>query len=337
MPAPEPFVIAIIDDDPAVRDLLGIIVKRAGGIVLEAGTVGEGMRILHEYPWDIAIIDRLLPDGDGLDLCRAATSGAESHRYIIILSGVQSHEEKMRGFEAGADEYLGKPIDPTELAARLRAIRRTVTSQKTLLARLFILEQLSVVDALTQVYNYRFFDMEIRRHFDLALRHQRSLALAMLDLDHFKSVNDSYGHRIGDQVLAEISTMIAQGIRSSDILARYGGEEFAIILPETTLEEAFMLAERLRVSIAHNTINVANGPSHMTVSIGVAALPSPAIETPVRLVEAADSALYLAKTEGRNCVRRYRWGGDERRETWQPGSNVTVRSGPWSEKNVIRR
>jgi len=317
MPQPDPCVIAVIDDDPNVRELLGVIGKRGGGVVLEAGTVAEGERILREYPWDIAVIDRRLPDGDGLDLCRIATSGhGETHRYVIILSGVQSHEEKMRGFEAGADEYIGKPIDASELAARLRAVRRSVASQKTLLARLFILEQLSVIDALTQVYNYRFFDNEIRRHFDLAVRHQRSLAMAMLDLDNFKKVNDSFGHRIGDQVLVEISNMIAQGIRSSDIVSRYGGEEFAIILPETTLEEGFMLAERLRVSIAQTSLDRTGGPPHLTVSIGVAAFPSKGIDTAVGLVEAADRALYLAKTEGRNCVRRNRADGDDRRETW---------------------
>src|SRR6185369_15163827 len=217
MPHVDPCVIAVIDDDPAVRQLLSVIGKRAGGSVLEAGSVAEGTRILREYPWDIAVIDRRLPDGDGLDLCRIASSGAETHRYVIILSGMQSHEEKMRGFEAGADEYIGKPIDASELAARLRAVRRTVTSQKSLMARLFILEQLSVIDGLTQVFNYRFFDAEIRRHFDLAVRHQRALALAMLDLDNFKKVNDTYGHPIGDRVLAEISTIIAQGIRSSDV------------------------------------------------------------------------------------------------------------------------
>jgi len=322
MPHAEPFVIAVIDDDPNVRELLSVIGKRAGGVVLEAGTVAEGTRILREYPWDIAVIDRRLPDGDGLDLCRIATSGAETHRYVIILSGVQSHEEKMRGFDAGADEYIGKPVDAGELAARLRAIRRTVAGQKTLLARLFILEQLSVIDALTQVYNYRFFDTEIRRHFDLAVRHRRAMALAMLDLDNFKKVNDTFGHRIGDHVLAEISTMITQGIRSSDILARYGGEEFAIILPETTLEEAFMLSERLRVSIAANSLDLSNGPPRMTVSIGVAAVPSPQIDTPSQLVEAADRALYLAKSEGRNCVRRFRPESENRRDSRQVDPNV---------------
>jgi two-component system cell cycle response regulator len=321
MPSSEPFVIAVIDDDPSVRQLLNIVVKRAGAIVLEAGTLAEGERILREYPWDVAVIDRRLPDGDGLELCKLVTAGTvESHRYVVILSGLQSHEEKMRGFEAGADEYIGKPIDPGEFAARLRGIRRSVTSQKTLMARLFMLEQLSVMDAMTQVYNYRFFDAEIRRYYDLAVRHQRALALAMVDLDHFKKVNDTFGHRIGDQVLIEISNMIAQGIRSSDILARYGGEEFAVILPETNLEEAFMLAERLRGSIAGSILDVTNGPTHLTVSIGVAAV-SPHIGTPVRLVESADRALYIAKTEGRKCVRRYRPDADERRETWHSGSN----------------
>ncbi len=303
MPTPDTFVVAVIDDDPSVVRLLSTIVQRGGDHVLEAKTLAAGEQLLREYPWDIAIIDRKLPDGDGLDLCRIATRGVtDTHRYVTILSGMQDHEEVMRGFEAGADEYLGKPIDPAEFAARLRAIRRAVWTQKQLLLRLAHLEQLSVIDGLTQVYNRRFFDTEIRRLFDLSVRHQRALALLMLDLDLFKEVNDTHGHRVGDHVLIEISTIIAQEIRSSDVLARYGGEEFAIILPESALEAARSLAERLRIAVEQTLLNTPAGLLKLTVSVGVACIPSGTIDSPARLVEAADSALYTAKTEGRNRV-----------------------------------
>ncbi len=303
MPTPETFVVAVIDDDPGVVRLLSAIVQRGGDHVLEAGSVAAGERLLREYPWDIAIIDRKLPDGDGIDLCRMATRGlSDTHRYVTILSGMQDHEEVMRGFEAGADEYLGKPIDPAEFAARLRAIRRAVWTQNQLLLRLAQLEQLSVIDGLTQVYNRRFFDTEIRRLFELSIRHQRSLALLMLDLDLFKDVNDTHGHRVGDQVLVEISTLIAQEIRSSDILARYGGEEFAVLLQESEAGAACALAERLRAVIEQTALETPAGPLHLTVSVGVAAIPSIAIDSSARLVESADRALYRAKTEGRNRV-----------------------------------
>jgi two-component system, cell cycle response regulator len=299
-----PLVVAVVDDDPAIRRLVATIVRASGDVVIEAETFTAGEILLAEYPWDVAIIDRRLPDGDGLELCRQVAAGerTESHRHVIVLSAVDSPDEKLRGFEAGADEYIGKPTDPAELGARLRAIRRTVLAQKDLLARLATLEQLSVIDGLTQVYNHRFFKAELRRLFDLTKRYERPLALLMIDLDLFKNINDTYGHPAGDFVLTEISTSIAQTIRTTDILARYGGEEFAILLPESTLSDAAMIAERVRCSVEDLTVEGAFGQIRITVSIGVAAVPAPGLDTAGHFVEAADRALYLAKERGRNRV-----------------------------------
>ena len=322
MPAPEPLVAAIIDDDPSVRRLLASIITRAGDIVIEGGSIADGERLLREYPWDVAIIDRGLPDGDGIELCRGVSKGTtDSHRYVIVLSAADSHEDKLLGFEAGADEYIGKPIDASELAARLRAIRRTVAAQKTLLARMSELEQLSVIDGLTQVYNYRFFDAEVRRQFDLSIRHQRALGLVMIDLDHFKNINDAHGHPVGDHVLVEVSTIIAQRIRSCDVLARYGGEEFAVILPETAIEESMTIAERLRQSIEETPIDTTAGAIRLTISVGVGAFPSRTVDSPARLVEVADQALYEAKTNGRNCVKCGLPAEAQRREIWPTSSD----------------
>jgi two-component system, cell cycle response regulator len=299
-----PLVIAVVDDDPAIRQLVAAIVRASGDVVIEAGTFAEAELLLREYPWDVAVIDRRLPGGDGLELCRqvAAGAGTDSHRHVVFLSAVDSPEERLRGFEAGADEYIGKPADPAEFRARLRAIRRTVVTQKELLARLATLEQLSVIDGLTQVYNHRFFKSELRRQFDLTTRHERPLAMAMIDLDLFKAVNDSYGHQVGDVVLTEISTAIAQNIRSTDVLARYGGEEFGILMPESTLADAAAIAERVRGNVEALIVAGAFGQVRMTVSIGVAAVPSPGIDTAAQLIEAADKALYFAKERGRNRV-----------------------------------
>lgn len=299
-------VLAVIDDDSGTRRLLQQIAKSSGDVVVEASTFREGRLVLREYPWDVAVIDRRLPGGDGLDLCRDVVSTVDehgSHRHIVFLSAADSTEERLQGFEAGADAYIGKPVDATELRALLRAIRRVVLAQKALLARLVVLEQLSVIDGLTQVYNHRFFKEELRRLFDISATHRRPLSLAMIDLDHFKQVNDSYGHRAGDLVLSEVSTAIAQNARPSDVLGRYGGDEFALLLPEMKLRESEAIAERLRAAVEGLRIDGGFGELRTTISIGVAAVPSPDLPTAARFTEAADRALYIAKEQGRNRVR----------------------------------
>lgn len=304
--APSPLVIAVIDDDPEIRRFLAVVARAAGDIVVEAGTFEQGEIVLREYPWDIAVIDRRLPGGDGLTLCREVASALrdeESHRHIVFFSAEDASDEKLRGFDAGADEYIVKPADPSELRARLRAIRRAVLAQKALLARLASVEQLSVIDGLTQVYNRRFFSAELRRLFDIATRHQRPLSLAMIDLDHFKSINDTHGHRTGDLVLTEVSTVIVQNVRSSDVLARYGGEEFVVLLPETPIAEAALMAERIRGAVEAMRVDARDARIGVTISIGVADVQSADTGTPARLLEAADRALYEAKEHGRNCVR----------------------------------
>jgi diguanylate cyclase (GGDEF)-like protein len=298
-----PLVFAVIDDDAEVRRLFGALVRGGGDSVIEAESVAAARVLLDEYPWDVALIDRRLPDGDGLELCRDVVDATRgTHRYIAIVSGIVDPEEKLRGFEAGAHDYIGKPMEIVELRARLGAIRRTVAAQKELLARVSMLEQLSIIDGLTQVYNHRFFQAELRRLFDIAARHDRPLSLAMIDIDHFKNVNDTFGHRAGDRILCEVSIVIAESVRSSDVLARYGGEEFALVLPETPVESATLIAERVRTAVESAVIREQLQRVPVTISIGLAAIPSPEIDTPGRLVEAADRALYLAKSRGRNRV-----------------------------------
>jgi diguanylate cyclase (GGDEF)-like protein len=316
----EPLVFAVIDDDTSLRRFLTTLIHAGGDIVVEARTLAEGAVVIGEYPWDVAIIDRRLPGGDGLDLCRAAMAhGEAAHRHIVILSASSTQEEKLRGFEAGADEYVAKPFSVAELGARIRAIKRSVAAQKTLLVRLAALEQLSIVDGLTQVYNYRFFETELRRLFDIAARHGRPLALAMIDLDHFKRINDTHGHRAGDTVLTEVSTAIMENVRGSDVLARYGGEEFAVILPETRLEEAILLGERLREAVAAMTVRDAFGSVRVTISVGVAAVLAAGISSPSRLVESADRALYAAKRGGRDRVEFHdELGSADERENADP-------------------
>ncbi|HXI14431.1 MAG TPA: diguanylate cyclase [Thermoanaerobaculia bacterium] len=301
-----PLVIVIIDDSSPIRSLLEASAAVSGELVVAAGTFAEGLIVLREYPWDVAIIDPQLPDGDGLALCRDVAAGlreVEPHRHILFLSATDSPEGKLRGFDAGADEYISKNADAAELVARFGALRRSVISQKDLLLRLATLEHLSVIDGLTQVYNRRFFQSELRMLFDVASRHDRPLAIAMIDIDHFKEVNDANGHAIGDLVLSQVSTAIAQKIRSCDILARYGGDEFAVLLPEATLADAAVIAERVRSAVESLRVDGNSAQLRMSISVGVAAVPKADTPTHVHFLEAADRALYRAKEQGRNRVR----------------------------------
>lgn len=161
-------------------------------------------------------------------------------------------------------------------------------------------------DGLTGCFNRRYFDERLRSEYSFALRHNVPLGLILIDMDHFKAVNDTHGHLAGDHVLREFSSLVMQRIRTEDVFARYGGEEFALICRDTDLAKSSILAERIRHDSAIHRYEVADAVLNVTASIGVAALPHPQIATPENLIEAADQALYQAKEQGRNCVITHR-------------------------------
>ena len=297
-----PLVYALIDDDEALRRVLAAVIRQGGDLAVEARTFAEGRVLLEEYPWDIAIVDRSLPDGDGLDFCRTVDKGLASHRMIVVLSSFDGREDRLAGFDAGADEYLPKGLDLVEIRTRLKTMRRSVSRHKEILSRLVTVEQMSLLDGLTGVYNHRFFETALKRQVRTALRHERPLTLAMLDIDHFKTVNDTLGHRVGDSVLTDVSTVIAQHVRSTDEVARYGGEEFAILMPDLLPQDALTIAERIRSAVAEHQTPHASGHIRVTISVGLAGLTLEAYASPAELADAADRALYLAKAKGRNRV-----------------------------------
>ena len=159
-------------------------------------------------------------------------------------------------------------------------------------------------DGLTKLFNKRYLMDRLDSELKFALRHETSLSLLLLDIDHFKKINDSHGHLAGDAVLANLAGVLGRAVRNEDVVARFGGEEFAIILRAIGIEPAMHMAERLRKLVEQTSATSASGPLKATVSIGVAGLPSTLVKTPDQLVEAADRALYAAKRDGRNCVRR---------------------------------
>ncbi|HEX2061303.1 MAG TPA: diguanylate cyclase [Thermoanaerobaculia bacterium] len=301
------FTIAIVDDDAAIRRLVRLFLRRAGFETIECTTGTEAREMLLSQPWDLAILDRRLPDMDGVVLAHELKSNSELRtRYIIMLTGEAEQEDKVQGLELGADDYITKPFQYPELLARIRAGKRIVDLQKELVETNKRLELLSITDGLTKLHNHRYLQDELARAFEESQRYQRPLSLAMIDIDFFKKVNDSYGHAVGDDVLKCAAKLYRNSVRSTDLVARYGGEEFAIMMPETSLNDAIAFAEKLRGLVESHPMETQIGPLPITVSIGVASVPHSRIHSAKELVVAADKALYRAKKNGRNQVQAER-------------------------------
>ncbi len=302
--------ILLVEDDENVAVMLSVQLKRAGYSVRRAGTIAAARELVRTTEWDLAILDRRLPDGDGLDLCRELRKTAP-HAYLLMLTGEKTPEAKLEGFEHGADDYVTKPFEIEELIARIRAGARIVRLQQALLDSNRRLEELSITDSLTGLRNRRAFDERLTDAFSHARRYDRPLSLVVLDVDHFKSINDTHGHAVGDLVLREVAERIAKCSRASDFVARIGGEEFAVVLPETPLFEAMQFAEKIRAHIASQTI----AGLHVTVSLGVANAMHSRVTGTQELFDAADQALYRAKANGRNRTEMER-RREPRREVW---------------------
>ena len=319
--APEASVV-VIEDDPNVSALLRTQLERNGYHVAAAESLAGAREVLRIQPWDVLILDRGLPDGDGLDLCRELREAEpQGAGYILILSGASSEASKVESLDQGADDYVTKPVMMPELLARIRAGLRIVWLQKQLLAANERLERLSNTDALTGLPNKRAIDGQLRRDFDHSLRYDRPMSLVMIDVDRFKGFNDTYGHSAGDAALQHVAARMATISRKSDFVARFGGEEFVAILPETPLPDAVQFAEKLRLAIASTPLSISGCPLSVTISLGVASIPHSRFETPEALVRAADQALYRAKKNGRNRV------DVERRRERPAGAAAFVASG----------
>jgi two-component system cell cycle response regulator len=304
MPGDKPFHIAIVDDDPAIRRLVRLFLKRSGYQIVEFAAGEEARAALRTIAWDLAILDRRLPDMDGVVLCQELKANPEfKSRYVIMLTGEDEQEDKVEGLDLGADDYITKPFQYPELLARIRAAKRIVDLQKELRETNKRLELLSITDGLTKLYNHRHFQDELARAFEESARYERPLSLAIIDLDFFKKVNDTYGHAIGDEVLKAVALMFQESIRSTDLAARYGGEEFAVMMPETDVDDAIKFAEKIRSLVEGTPIDTQAASIAVTVSVGVSTVPHSRIHSAKELIVSADKALYRAKKGGRNQVQ----------------------------------
>jgi diguanylate cyclase (GGDEF)-like protein len=303
----EPMRVLLAEDDATTLLLTQRLLKKAG---YEVDAVTNGALALerlraHFYP--MVLTDWEMPEMDGIALCRAIRSAAlEGYVYTILLTARDSKENIVAGLEAGADDYLTKPVNEAELIARLNTGRRILALEQSLRAANHRNEHLSQTDALTGTYNRRYLMQRLPQEADRARRYRHALSLVLCDVDNFKRVNDTHGHQVGDQVLQDVSQFLRDRVRGEiDWVARYGGEEFVIVLPETPLAGALVVAEKLRGGFASTELKVGNLALHVTLSFGVAGFDEtePGDNAVVdRLIAQADVCLYKAKSSGRNRV-----------------------------------
>jgi len=298
-------LILIIDDTQAMRSQIVSILKNSGMAVgtIEADNVIDGFKLLLAKPVDVVLCDLEMPDMDGLkflDLQR----GREDRRDVpvIILTGREESEQKIKALERGASDYITKPFDAGEMLARVKVQLKIKRLQDSLKEQNRKLEELSNTDPLTHMANRRCLMRTLIQEFQRSQRANHPLSLIMADIDHFKAINDSYGHQQGDVVLKAVAETIRGHLREYDLAARFGGEEFALVLPETDRLHATQVAERIREMIGRLKFDGALDGLKMTISLGVATHPDKIIKNVEDLIRLADDALYAAKREGRNLV-----------------------------------
>ena len=298
--------VLIAEDDPISRRVLESWLRKWNYRVtaLENGLDAWSVLQQKDAP-QMVILDWMMPGLEGIELCRRVRSQQGGHyKYLLLLTAKGRKEDIVAGLEAGADDYLTKPFDVNELRARMRAGTRILELQDALLRVQTELQFESAHDYLTGLWNHGAITGLLQRETQRSSRMGRPLGLMMADLDHFKLINDTYGHQTGDAVLREAAGRMVASVRNYDYVGRYGGEEFLIVLAECTTSDLIATAERMRVCVSGSPIETEFGPIPVTVSIGLAARDATAAVqlTGEDLLRVADTALYRAKTSGRNRV-----------------------------------
>jgi diguanylate cyclase (GGDEF)-like protein len=291
--------ILIIDDDKVHCGYLARMAKEWDSIPFTAQTTQEALRLYRDAAPDIVLLDVLMPNIDGYKLAKIFKSDGK-YVPIILLTALEDLDSKRRGLAAGADEFLTKPVNGVELQIRVASMLRIKRLTNELEEANRQLQTFANIDPLTQLSNRRVLTDRIENEFARSRRYRRPLTCMLVDVDHFKAVNDTHGHLVGDEVLAHLGRALAKSIRATDLAGRYGGEEFLVIAPETADKGAVTLAERIRETVATGARESSSLPA-VTVSIGVATTEL-GVGSAQELIGRADKALYAAKDAGRNRV-----------------------------------
>jgi two-component system cell cycle response regulator len=296
--------ILVADDSIVSRHVLDSTLRKWGYEVVLASDGEEAWQTLQRDDAPrLVILDWMMPGMTGLEICRLVRARApEPYIYILLLTSKSHREDLIEGMEAGADDYITKPFDQHELKVRLRAGTRLVELQAELFTAREALREQATRDWLTKLWNRSSIYEILTRELARSERDVCPVSVALLDLDHFKTINDTLGHHAGDIVLRETAVRMTESVRQYDSIGRYGGEEFLLVLPGCELSGAVSQAERLCGRIANKPIAIGSSESRLTVSIGVTtSLPGQGA-TAEALIGRADEALYQAKRKGRNRV-----------------------------------
>jgi diguanylate cyclase (GGDEF)-like protein len=289
--------ILVADDDYTSRRLLEIRLNKFGYEVISASDGKEAWEIIQrtDSP-NMIILDWMMPGITGIDICKRIRSSGnyeERYKYIILLTARGAKEDIVLGLDSGADDYLTKPFDDTELLMRIRAGKRILDLQNRL-------QYSATHDALTGIFNRGAILQDLDKQISRCSREMTPLSIGMLDIDYFKKVNDTYGHLAGDEVLKEVCRRIKSCLRNYDMVGRYGGEEILIITPGADQAQSVNIFERIRKTIGDTPINIEKSSLSVTVSIGIATMVKNM--STKAFIQIADNELYRAKENGRNRV-----------------------------------
>src|SRR6202167_4357145 len=288
--------VLVADDSAVYRKLVEQAFCEADFSILFARSGREAIELFTEHTPRIVITDWVMPDISGIELCRRIRAGSPiSYTYIIILTSVSDKENVVKGLAAGADDYLTKPFHPKELLARAEVGRRIVELHRQVEAKNRLLEELALTDSLTGLPNRRAID-------EWAARHGFPFWVVMVDLDNFKSVNDSSGHDAGDKVLRKFAEILKTNSRRSNICGRIGGEEFLFVLTHADKDNVEFVAERIRKEFEEQEFSFGGRVIKVTASFGISGFQGKKAPEFRQLLNQADAALYTAKHRGRNRI-----------------------------------
>jgi diguanylate cyclase (GGDEF)-like protein len=298
--------ILVIEDSPVYRHLITSHLREWGFEMVVAKSGEEGWEILErgDSP-KLALMDWVMPGMDGAQICRRLRqrNASDSYVYSILLTSRDSRADLMKALEAGADDYLAKPFDEHELKARLLVGMRIVGLQEELIAARERMRYDATRDSLTGLLNRREILESLGRELARSRRERQSLSVMMVDIDHFKRVNDELGHNAGDQVLKEVAKRLRLKLRVYDGIGRYGGEEFLLILSGCDLTSALIRADEIRSAVSSTAVTALKTPRRITLSMGLAVAEGDSTIEMDALLHQADCALYKAKNSGRDQIQ----------------------------------
>lgn len=300
--------ILIAEDSLVQRQILKGVLEEWGYEVVCTADGKEAWNLLQdEDAPQLALLDWIMPEMDGAQVCQKVRErGSEPYTYLILITSLDDKADTVAGLDAGADDYLTKPYDAGELRARLRAGERILELQQQLIDAREELRRQALHDPLTGIFNRGAVIDALEREFARSQRTSSSVAVILSDLDHFKTINDTHGHPVGDAVLIEAARRMSQAVRPYDVVGRYGGEEFMTVAPGCNATQARVVAEQQRVLVGKEPIFLGGITIPVTISLGIASsveFPNASVDD---LIAAADAALYRAKRKGRNQIESAR-------------------------------